>query len=321
MNSIMRAAVIAKPGLAELVSIPVPDPGPEELLIRLEGCGVCPSNLPLWEGRPWFTYPIAPGTPGHEGWGRVTAVGKGITGFREGERVTFLSDHAYAEYDTVRAAAAVKLPAAISDLPFPGEAVGCAVNVFRRSAVRPGETIAVIGAGFLGIIYTALAAQVGARVIALSRRQFALDLARKHGAAETVLMDDHWRVIEEVKKIAGPAGCDQVVEATGHQWPLDLAGELVRERGMLIVAGYHQDGPRQVNMQQWNWKGLDVINAHERDPEVYVSGISEGVRVVAAGLLDISDLVTHQFDLDNLGNAYATMTERPEGFVKGVIRM
>jgi len=128
-------------------------------------------------------------------------------------------------------------------------------------------------------------------------------------------------VIEEVKKIAGPAGCDQVVEATGHQWPLDLAGELVRERGMLIVAGYHQDGPRQVNMQQWNWKGLDVINAHERDPEVYMSGISEGVRVVAAGLLDISDLVTHQFDLDSLGNAYATMTERPEGFVKGVIRM
>ncbi len=90
---------------------------------------------------------------------------------------------------------------------------------------------------------------------------------------------------------------------------------------MLIVAGYHQDGPRQVNMQQWNWKGLDVINAHERDPEVYMSGISEGVRVVAAGLLDISDLVTHQFDLDSLGNAYATMTERPEGFVKGVIRM
>jgi len=151
MNTIMRAAVIAKPGMAELVSIPVPDPGPEELLIRLEGCGVCPSNLPLWEGRPWFTYPIAPGTPGHEGWGRVTAVGKGITGFREGERVTFLSDHAYAEYDTVRAAAAVKLPAAISDLPFPGEAVGCAVNVFRRSASSGGRPCRHRG-GFLGIL-------------------------------------------------------------------------------------------------------------------------------------------------------------------------
>jgi len=54
-----------------------------------------------------------------------------------------------------------------------------------------------------------------------------------------------------------------VIEAAGQQWPLDLATELTRERGRLIIAGYHQDGPRQINMQLWNWRGLDVINAHE----------------------------------------------------------
>ena len=79
-----------------------------------------------------------------------------------------------------------------------------------------------------------------------------------------------------VKELTGGAFCDRVIEAVGKQWPLDLAAELTRERGRLIVAGYHQDGPRQVNMQLWNWRGLDVINAHERDPEVYMRGHPRG---------------------------------------------
>ncbi|WP_088536047.1 zinc-binding dehydrogenase [Geobacter sp. DSM 9736] len=315
----MQAAVITSPGKVEVRESPLQDPKAGELLIRVEGCGVCPSNLPLWEGRPWFNYPIPPGTPGHEGWGRVCAVGKGVAGFAEGDRVTFLSDHAYAEYDTITAEAAVKLPAELEGLPFPGEAVGCAVNVFRRSAIRAGDTVAVVGAGFLGIIFTALASRAGARVIALSRRQHPLDLALSYGAAEAVSMDDHWRVIEKMKELAGPAGCDVVVEATGHQWPLDLSGELVKERGRMVIAGYHQDGPRQVNMQQWNWKGLDVINAHEREARIYVEGIAAGVEAAAGRAFDLEGLVTHSFGLDSLNEAYAMLTERPEGFIKGIV--
>jgi len=68
-----------------------------------------------------------------------------------------------------------------------------------------------------------------------------------------------------------------VIEAVGKQWPLVLAAELVRERGRLVIAGYHQDGPRQVKMQLWNWKGLDVINAHQRDLHQYVSGIGAAI--------------------------------------------
>ncbi|MDQ2670991.1 MAG: L-iditol 2-dehydrogenase, partial [Gemmatimonadota bacterium] len=60
----MRAAVIAAPRRAELRDVPRPEPGPGEIRLRLEGCGVCGSNLPMWEGRDWFTYPRAPGEPG-----------------------------------------------------------------------------------------------------------------------------------------------------------------------------------------------------------------------------------------------------------------
>nr|WP_243688746.1 zinc-binding dehydrogenase [Geotalea toluenoxydans] len=193
--------------------------------------------------------------------------------------MTFLSSQAYAEYDLVPAEAAVKLPSSLDGKAFPGEPVGCAFNVFRRSQIRTGQTVAVIGAGFLGIIFTALAAALGANVVAITRRRTSLDLAKKYGAAETVELDDHQRIIDRLNKITGGKGCDRVIEATGYQWPLDLAGELVSERGTLVIAGYHQDGPRQVNLQQWNWKGIDVVNAHERDRKVYLEGIREGIRL------------------------------------------
>ena len=122
----------------------------------------------------------------------------------------------------------------------------------------------------------------------ISRRPFSLDVARAMGAAETIPMEDHNGIIERVKELTGGVFCDRVIEAVGKQWPLDLAAELTRERGRLIVAGYHQDGPRQVNMWLWNWRGLDVINAHERDPKIYIEGIREAVAAVASGRLDPS---------------------------------
>ncbi|MEZ4680208.1 MAG: zinc-binding dehydrogenase [Caldilineaceae bacterium] len=129
--------------------------------------------------------------------------------------------------------------------PFPGEPLACAMNVFARSGIGPGETVAVIGIGFLGALLTQLAVAAGARVIAISRRDFSLTVARNCGASVTIAMLDHWEIIEEVKALTDGNGCDCVIEAVGLQWPLDLAAELTRIRGRLIVAGYHQDGLRQ----------------------------------------------------------------------------
>jgi threonine dehydrogenase-like Zn-dependent dehydrogenase len=315
----MRAAVLAAPGRVELRDAPLPAPGPGEVRLRLEGSGVCHSNLPMWEGREWFTYPAAPGAPGHEGWGVVDALGDGVAGLRVGQRVAALSYKAYAEYDVAAADAVVPLPPSLDGTPFPGEPLGCAVNIFRRSAVEPGQDVAVVGVGFLGALLCRLAADAGARVIAVSRRPFSLDVARAFGAHELVPMDDHWRVIERVKALTGGAFCHRVIECTGMQWPLDLSGELTRERGRLVIAGFHQDGPRQVNMFLWNWRGLDVVNAHERDPRVYVDGIREAVDLVAAGRLDPGPLYTHRFPLDGLGDALDATRDRPDGFLKALV--
>jgi threonine dehydrogenase-like Zn-dependent dehydrogenase len=317
----MRAARLAAPGEIQLAEVRIPEPGPGQVRIRMEGCGVCASNLTPWGGAEWMKYPTAPGALGHEGWGVVDAVGEGVAELAVGDRVAALSYSAYAEYDLADASATVKLPASLDGQPFPGEPLGCAMNIFRRSDIQPGQTVAIVGIGFLGALLTRLAKDAGARVIAISRRPFSLDVARQMGADETVAMDDHWAIIERVKELTGGVLADRVIEAVGKQWPLDLAAEITKERGRLVIAGYHQDGPRQVNMQMWNWRGLDVINAHERDPEVYVEGIRMAVDAVASGRLDPTPLYTHGYPLDQLDQALNDTRDRPDGFLKALVRM
>ncbi len=317
----MRAAVVVAPGKIEIREVAVPNPNPCEVRVRLEGCGVCASNVPPWEGREWFHYPMPPGQLGHEGWGYVDAVGKDVLHWRVGQRVAFLSEKAYAEYDLASEDKLVALPDSLAAVPFPAEPLGCAMNILRRSDTRPNQTVAIVGIGFLGAVLTGMLAQRSTRVIAIARRPFAQQLAGRLGAAQVIPMDDHWRIIETVRQLTGGQFCDVVIEATGKQWPLDLASEITRERGRLVIAGYHQDGPRQVNMQLWNWRGLDVINAHERDPDIYRRGMQEAVETVASDALDPSPLYTHQHPLERLDEALNATRDRPQGFLKALVMM
>lgn len=317
----MQAAVLAGPGEVRIEEVALPEPGEGEVRVQLEGCGVCASNLGPWSGPEWMTYPTPPGDMGHEGWGRIAALGPGVTGLAVGDRVAALGTRAYAEAEIIPADMVVRLPHVLDGQPFPGEALGCAFNIFRRSAIAPGQHVAIIGIGFLGAVLTRLASEAGARVIAISRRAESLALARRYGAAETIVMDDHWRIIDAVRAITGEALCARVIECVGKQWPLDLAGELVGFGGRLVIAGYHQDGPRQINMQGWNWKGIDVVNAHERDPAVQLQGVREAVDAVASGRLDTAPLYTHRYPLAQLGEALDATRDKPEGFVKALIEL
>jgi threonine dehydrogenase-like Zn-dependent dehydrogenase len=139
------------------------------------------------------------------------------------------------------------------------------------------------------------------------------------GADVVIPLEDHARIIDDVQRLTGGEGVDRAIEVVGLQWPLDLAAELTRIRGRVVIAGYHQDGPRQVNMQLWNWRGLDVINAHERDPAVYVEGMRAAVEAVSNGILNPAPLYTHTFQLDQLDQALEAMRERPDGFLKALV--
>ncbi len=301
----MRALIIAGPRKASVEMVDTPSPAPGEVLVQVEGCGVCGSNLPAWEGRSWFHYPLPPGAPGHEGWGRVVSTG---------ERVSFLSNRAFAEYAT--ASALCRIP---DGLAFPGEAFGCIMNIYRRAGIRPGDRVAIVGIGFLGAGLVELAVGNGAEVTALTRRRWALDLAKSLGAKHTVTIREDEATVREALEHAPGDGYSVVIEAVGLQSTLALATKLVATRGRLVIAGYHQDGLRQVDMQLWNWRGIDVINAHERDETVYLAGMKAAVDATASGTLDARTLVSHKFCMSDAAQAFHALEHRPDGFLKAVV--
>jgi 2-desacetyl-2-hydroxyethyl bacteriochlorophyllide A dehydrogenase len=314
-----KAAVLQAPQKVDVEQIEVAEPGQGEVRIKLEGSGVCASNIPVWEGRDWFNYPVTPGEPGHEGWGVIDAVGEGVTKFEKGDRVTALTYNAYATHDIAKEESTVKLPASLEGKPFPGEPLGCAMNIFERSDIQKGQKVAIVGSGFLGLLLIQLAKSAGAKVIAVSRREFSLEAAKKAGADHLIEMDDHYKIIEKVKELTGENFCERVIECTGKEWPLNLSIELTGERGKLIVAGFHQDGMRSVNVQMLNWRGIDMISAHERDPQRYISGIKNAIKAVEDGKMDPFPLFTHKFSLEEMKKAYEHLTQRPDGFIKAII--
>jgi 2-desacetyl-2-hydroxyethyl bacteriochlorophyllide A dehydrogenase len=315
----MRAIVIDGPRRAAMREAPAPEPGRGDVRVRIEGCGVCGSNLPLWQGQPWFTYPLAAGAPGHEGWGIVDAIGADVRTLALGERVALLSAHAYAEYDIAPAEAVVALPASFEGELAPVEAFACALNVVRRAALAPGSHVAVVGVGFLGALVVKLAARAGARVTAISRRAFALEIAASQGAHALVPLDEREHAIRDAHAAAGEDGYATVIEAAGTQAALDVASALVRTHGRLVVAGYHQDGARSVDMQSWNWRGLDVINAHERDPRTVLDGMRDAVALAAHKDWAPWELVTHAVPLRDAARALDWLAQRPPGFLKAVV--
>jgi threonine dehydrogenase-like Zn-dependent dehydrogenase len=297
----------------------VPAPGPRQIRVRLEGCGVCASSLPVWDGRPWFQYPGIPGSPGHEGWGIVEAIGEAVTDFVMGDRVALLSSRSFAEYDVADCDRAVRVPPALHGQPVPGEPLGCAMNIFRRADIHEGQNVAIVGIGFLGAMLTDLCVRAGARVVALSRRAYAREVAGQYGALAAVDLEDLSRSAREARAHTQDAGFERVIEAVGSQEALDLATGLAGTRATLVIAGYHQDAPRRVDMQRWNWLGLDVVNAHERDPAAYRRGMREAMALMAAGTLKPASLFTHRFALEDIGEGFRFLAERPRGFIKALV--
>jgi NADPH:quinone reductase len=120
----MRAAILTHPETIEIREIPRPVPQADEVQIRVESCGVCASNVAPFEGRPWFSYPFEAGAPGHEACGRIELLGRSVSGWQAGDRVAFLSNHGFAEYDVARVEAIAALPPQFDEEQIPAEPDG-----------------------------------------------------------------------------------------------------------------------------------------------------------------------------------------------------
>jgi threonine dehydrogenase-like Zn-dependent dehydrogenase len=314
----MKQSILVKPQQSRLEDRPIPEPGQEDVVVRVKACGVCASELNGWKGD-GGTYPKE---YGHEVAGDVVAVGSGVKGITLGMRVTGLFSKGFAEYTRAPQQFVTPIPDGMAYEHALGEPLGCILSGARRTNVELGDTVALVGLGFMGLLMLqAVRLRGPARIIAIDTRSDALESARQFGADETYTPDSipDRLMMTEWGRVGKGFGADVVFENSGTSSGLTLASRIVREHGILSIVGWHQGGTRQVDMEMWNWKGFNVINAHERRPDYLMDCMRRGLSLVASGRMDTGSLISHRFSLDNVDGAFRVLVEKPAGFHKAIV--
>lgn len=315
----MRYSQLVAPRTSQVVEAATPDPGPGEVLVRVIASGVCASELHVWcNGGAAY-----PRRLGHEPMGEVLAVGPQVTTVREGDRVTGLFQGAYADTCLVTADQLLPVPAGVSDENALGEPLACLVNAQRRTPVALADRVAIIGLGYMGLGMLQLLKLRGpGQIVAIDVREEARATALTLGANEAYHPAElpAAYTLTRFAEWQSDRGFDVVVEGSGTQPGLTLAGEMVRAHGLLSILGFHQGGTRQVDVGMWNWKAIDVVNAHVRRRADLIESMRIGLELAAQGLIDFASLVTHRYSLDDVDQAYADLERKPTGFMKAVVR-
>jgi threonine dehydrogenase-like Zn-dependent dehydrogenase len=314
----MRFSQLIAPRTSEVVEASTPVPGPGELLVRVTASGVCASELHPWDaGRPGYPHRF-----GHEPVGVVAAVGPDVTRLQAGERVTGLFRGAFADLCLAEERNLLPVPDGVADEGAFGEPLACLVNAQRRTPVELADRVALIGLGYMGVGMLQLLKLRGpSRIVAIDVRDEARAKALELGADEAfhpLNLPPDYR-LTNFSDWESDRGFDVVVEASGAQPALTLAGELVRAHGVLSIVGYHQGGPRQVDMAMWNWKAIDVVNAHVRRHADLMESMRIGLELEAKGLIDLGALVTHRYALDEVDQAFGDLQRKPAGFIKAAV--
>ncbi|MBC8534952.1 alcohol dehydrogenase catalytic domain-containing protein [Yeguia hominis] len=303
----------------ELVDLPMPVLADDEVLVRILVCGVCASEYHSWENGKEIGKVF-----GHEGVGIVEKIGAKVTEFQPGDRVTGMMFQAFAEYTKVPAAHIVKVPEGLTDEEAVGEPLACMMSGVLRTPLNPGDAFAIVGTGYMGLGFMQMMRAKGAAtVIAVDVREEGLANARHFGADETYLSNQvpPEYIVDTWDDGIFERGIPTVAEASGSQPGLTLAGNMTAVHGNLSVVGFHQDGLRTIDMGLWNWKAITVVNAHERRMNACAKYIESSLNLVKRGMLNTKAMATHRYAFEELNRAYYELKHKPEGYVKGIVRV
>jgi L-iditol 2-dehydrogenase len=264
----MKALLLSKYKELEIADLPTPTAGSGEVLIRVGACGICGSDVHGYDGSSGRRIP--PIVMGHEAAGRIAAVGSGVTGLTEGDRVTFdstiycgacgyckrgevnLCDHrqvlgvscgdysragAFAEFVAVPARVVYKLPESISFAEAAMlEAVAVAIHGVSLAKISAESTVLVVGAGTIGVLtLQALRAAGCKRVLVSDVDETRLKMAKELGAADVLLADAD--VVAQVLRRTGGVGADVAIEAVGRNETVNAAIASLRKGGTVVLVG------------------------------------------------------------------------------------
>jgi threonine dehydrogenase-like Zn-dependent dehydrogenase len=322
----MKISEVFDSGRSRIVEIATPKPGANEVLVRVDSCGICGSEYLPWkqgiQGMQGMQGGRLPLRLGHEVAGEIIEIGPGVSDLALGDRVTGFFREGFAESALAPARAVVKIPNQLSYMQAAlGEPISCVVSGALRTDIGLGKTVVVIGLGFMGLMALQLMRLKGAlRLIAIDTRMESKHIAIQLGADEFYSPD---RIPEDLMLAdsSGSGGVDVVVECTGNGKALDCAVVMVKRHGILSIVGYHQDGLRSVDFGLLNRKAVDIVNAHEKREDFKVACMKTGLALVVGGQLVIDPLITHAYGLESVDAAFEDFAVKPGGYIKGVVRV
>ena len=325
MSNMMKQMVMAGPGKSKIIQVPIPEFGDDEMLVRLTLTGMCHSE---WD--PWKTAQEGD-LLGHESIGVVEKIGKNVTGFKVGDRVTGLGGGAYKEYIVVEPVKMAHVPNCLKDEDAISEPLACLLSAAMKLPVQTlGDTAAVVGCGYMGLGTISLFKAMGyGNIIAIDKRPEALENAKKFGATETYLPEEiptHY--ISDFETVGFvdltrngdnsalfALGIPTVMEFTGTEDGLQLAGRLVKAHGRLGIGGYHNDGMRSIDYKLWNFKAITTINCHERRIDYEADLCRRCMELLEKGIWKFTG-VTKVYDMKDFDEVSEMMINHTDGFIK-----
>jgi len=319
----MKAAILHGPRELRVEAARAPEPGADQALVRVAVAGLCGTDYSIFSGGRPVTYPRV---MGHEFVGRVEAVGAGVTTphvgdrvaiepnyscgvcplCREGNRNLCLSrtavgidvDGCFAELVRVPARCCWPAPAGVADDELMvTEPLAVVVRAVGRGGVRSGETVAVVGAGTLGLLALQVVRGHGARVLVVGRSARRFALASDLGAEATHALADG-SVEAAARVFSGREGVDCVIETAGTAEAVHHALMLVRPGGRVVLTGLPHE-PTPVEFFFVVRREVTIVGSM-----IYQDEFAEAMRLVADGTVKTRPLVTHHFALETISDAF-----------------
>lgn len=327
MKQQMTAAVLYGKEDVQIESVDVPQIGRGDVLVRVRAALTCGTDVKVFRRGYHARMIVPPALFGHELGGDIVAMGKDVRGFKVGQRVVaansapcgecfycqrnqenlcedlLFNNGAYAEYIRIPERIVRKNMYEVPDHVSYQDAalvepLACVLRGLEESGVRPGDTVAVIGLGPIGMMFVRLAKAVfNARVIAIGRRPQQLQRAARMGADETVLNCEGADVVGPVHEMTGGRGADVVIEAVGMPEVWQLAIRLLRRGGVVNFFGGCPDGTHlNLDTNLLHYSELTCKASFHHTPAL----IRKALDLVSRGYVGAKDFVNHSEPLTNL---------------------
>ncbi|HET7839868.1 MAG TPA: alcohol dehydrogenase catalytic domain-containing protein [Rectinemataceae bacterium] len=306
------------------------DPGPNEVLVQMEACGICGWDLLAYSGRfaKFHDYPF---TAGHEGVGRIVRKGERVEGLELGQRVAchelpigsrgggLMARHALRATDKV---SAIPEGSTIPLTRWVVEPVACVVNGLVYAGIKPGDSVALVGAGYMGLLMLqALRRTMAGRVSVFEPDARRLELARSF-AAGMGGWDFQAPAVEPAPGAEPGKGrervYDVVIETAGSAASLELAFALAKPYAIIENFAWHHHS-QEFDLDQWHTKGWRILNIQPQMNPAFDALFPAAIKLMAAGAISNEGLVTHVASFAKAEEAYAAGLSRTGGYIKGVI--